>query len=185
MKKKLLLFIPSSFLLSSPSPPFFFLYTTKALALVISFSFPLMAQPCIANIDALLFPRKESSLFRHLFLVFSLVGIAYMVAMLVEDVSIVLGISGATAATTISFILPSLVYLRLDSRTKAPVSGGAGSIFTLAHIPAIILLALGLMFFVVSTVVTLIPEDSTPSSPLCNPAGNGTLPVNQTLVTIW
>ncbi|KJE97807.1 hypothetical protein CAOG_07901 [Capsaspora owczarzaki ATCC 30864] len=149
-----------------------------ALALVITFSFPLMAQPCVANLDALLFPRSRPAPVRHFIEVFLLIGVAYAVAMLVEDVSVVLGISGALGSTVISFILPALIFLRLDSRTKAPINGGISGVFTLEHIPAMALLTLGTIFCVVSTVVTLIPEDSAPSTSLCitgNHTSNATM----------
>lgn len=67
-------------------------------------------------------------------------------AMFVPDISVPLGIAGSTGSTSVSFILPSLFYLKLSpapTRSKQKVL-------------ALALFIVGCMFLIVSTVVTLI-----------------------------
>eukprot|EP00054_Salpingoeca_dolichothecata_P021198 m.135214 g.135214 ORF g.135214 m.135214 type:complete len:128 (-) comp23901_c0_seq2:37-420(-) len=110
-----------------------------------------MAHPCLNTIDEVLFPRALFQYTRRCVTAFFAIGVAFMIAMLVEDVSVVLGIAGATGSTSISFILPGLFFMRLDS---APLlSWGKGS--------AVALSVLGVAFFVISTVVTLLDAADT------------------------
>ena len=83
--------------------------------------------------------------------------------MFVPDISVPLGIAGSTGSTAVSFILPSLFYLKLSPkpRTSCP------------KVAALVLFVVGCMFFVVSTVVTLMDavvedEDDLDLSNLCN-----------------
>eukprot|EP00041_Stephanoeca_diplocostata_P004524 m.46588 g.46588 ORF g.46588 m.46588 type:complete len:125 (+) comp15169_c0_seq3:234-608(+) len=83
---------------------------------------------------------------RRFFEVLGIVGTNYMIAFFVSDVSIVLGIAGALGSTVISFILPAIFYIAIHPSPLKSVN----------KILAICLLCLGVVFAVVSTVVTLL-----------------------------
>lgn len=73
---------------------------------------------------------------------------------LVADVSVVLGIAGSIGSTSISFILPPLFILRLSKKRWLSVR----------KMGALMLMLLGIAFFVISTVITLLdaanPDDA-------------------------
>lgn len=116
-----------------------------AVTLVVMFSYPILAHPCINSVDALLFPKRDFSYQRRAGLVFVVVGITYIIAFFVTEVDLVLGIAGSLGSTAISFVLPALFYIRLH---PSPLRSSR-------KIMAVVLLILGIIFVIVSTVVTL------------------------------
>lgn len=80
---------------------------------------------------------------------------------LVADVSVVLGIAGSVGSTSISFILPPLFILRLSKKRWLSVR----------KIGALLLMLLGIAFFIISTVITLIdaanPDENLNIADLC------------------
>mmetsp|Transcript_19423 Transcript_19423/g.57795 ORF Transcript_19423/g.57795 Transcript_19423/m.57795 type:complete len:387 (+) Transcript_19423:369-1529(+) len=92
-----------------------------AVTLVVIFSFPVLAHPCIGSIEALFFDSWPFSYWRRAAEVFFVVGSNFTIAYFVADVSLVLGIAGSTGSTMISFILPGFFYALLhpeESRGK-------------------------------------------------------------------
>ncbi len=137
------------------------------VAIVIICSFPLLAHPCLDTVDDLVFPNRRHvfSYRRRLGALIVVVGLAYTIAMLVDDVSVVLGIAGATGSTSISFVLPALFYTKLSPKPAL----SAGKILPWA------LLGLGLVFFFASTVITVLEavEDAGPElGNLCQALSN-------------
>eukprot|EP00730_Choanoeca_flexa_P020163 TRINITY_DN9859_c0_g1_i2.p1 TRINITY_DN9859_c0_g1~~TRINITY_DN9859_c0_g1_i2.p1 ORF type:complete len:446 (+),score=82.40 TRINITY_DN9859_c0_g1_i2:106-1443(+) len=134
------------------------------VAVVVLCSFPLLMHPCLDALQQMVFPDKPFTYTRRFILMIAAVGSAYAIAMLVSDVSLVLGIAGATGSTSISFILPPLFVLKLSP----------GKWYNLRQnwVP-LALLVLGLMFMILSTVVTFIDaftenEDDLDLSDVCN-----------------
>ena len=83
----------------------------------------------------------------------------------VDDVSLSLGLTGATASTFVSFILPALFWLRLN-RDKP--------LWSLKNFPVLVMFVLGIFFSIAATVVTLAFDDD--PAPDWNPCGgNGTV----------
>eukprot|EP00729_Bicosta_minor_P017970 gene17970-35255_t len=106
-----------------PSDPFI-MVGRLAVALVIIFSFPLLAHPCFGTMDEILFNPEVwgYSSCRKAIIMGVMVAIQYVIAMFVPDISVPLGIAGSTGSTAVSFILPSLFYMKLSPkpRTSCP-----------------------------------------------------------------
>eukprot|EP00039_Didymoeca_costata_P033131 m.40800 g.40800 ORF g.40800 m.40800 type:complete len:486 (-) comp9712_c0_seq2:64-1521(-) len=119
-----------------------------AVAIVILFSYPVLAFPCLNAIDELMFdPHKwKFSYCRRGILMSFTLGIQYVIAMTVADISVPLGIAGSTGSTLICFILPSLFFFKLS---PAPATDPH-------KIVAAILIIIGVLCFVISTVVTIL-----------------------------
>lgn len=90
-----------------------------AVTIVVVFSFPVLAHPCLGSIEALLFDDLEFSYRRRAVEVFMIVGATFSIAFFVADVSVVLGIAGATGSTMVGFILPGLFYALLHPQRSA------------------------------------------------------------------
>lgn len=79
-----------------------------------------------ATYDSLLHPRSpqatsdEIPLGRWTILTASIVSTAFIVALLVDDLSIILGFVGSLGSTTISFILPGILYSSLHADEVRP-----------------------------------------------------------------
>jgi len=114
-----------------------------AVTLVVIFSFPVLAHPCIGSIEALFFDSWPFSYWRRAAEVFFVVGSNFTIAYFVADVSLVLGIAGSTGSTMISFILPGFFYALLHPEESRGKILGA------------LLMAVGIVFLCVSTWVTL------------------------------
>lgn len=145
------------------------------VTLVILFSYPLMAHPCVNTIDDLIFAGRAFSWRRRILTVFVMCSASLLVALFVTDVSLIFGITGATAGSMIAFILPSSFYLTISPEShKSPYK-----------IAAWVMLTLGFIFMIASTTVTIIDEVNPPvganstlefNSTLCKPgSGNATL----------
>ena len=93
-----------------------------AMVLVITTSFPMMSHPCVKTFDDIAFPQRAPSRWRWIMEAIAFSLGAWGVAVLVSDVSVIISFVGATAASTIIFILPASCYLTLvpDKRLFAP-----------------------------------------------------------------
>lgn len=130
-----------------------------AVAVVIFLSYPLMAHPCLNSIDGLLFSSRPFSWIRRIIEVVILSILSLIVAVFVVDVSLIFGLTGATASTFLGFVLPSLFILFLHpGRRFSPKKIGAGLLF-----------ACGIFFMVASTIVIIVDEVE-------EGQGNSTLP---------
>lgn len=85
------------------------------MSVVIFFSFPMLCHPCTNTLDSLLFGDREFSWFRRVAIVACLCGGAVAIALLVDDVSFIFGLTGATASTAIGFLLPAAIYIKLST----------------------------------------------------------------------
>eukprot|EP01012_Entosiphon_sulcatum_P003800 TRINITY_DN11351_c0_g1_i1.p1 TRINITY_DN11351_c0_g1~~TRINITY_DN11351_c0_g1_i1.p1 ORF type:complete len:546 (+),score=43.18 TRINITY_DN11351_c0_g1_i1:41-1678(+) len=131
-----------------------------AVALVALASFPVMAFPCIDAINRILFRRQEYSLRRTGAIVLCVVGAAYVIAMFVTDISVTLGLGGATGSMMISYILPPLFHVVLHHRTFYAPTVTSANFKTkarglLQYIPQFCLCLTGLVFMAVCFIVTL------------------------------
>lgn len=92
---------------------------------------------------------------RHYSLSLLLWASSVLIAMVVEDLGIVLELTGGVSATYIGFILPGALSLKLSKWRLVPWMNGADSRKAWGELwPAYGLLAFGLMAFVISTVQT-------------------------------
>ena len=123
--------------------------TRPAVALEIALGFPMSAYPCISTVDSIIFGTKPFSWWRKIPETLVMCGLALLVAILVEDVSFIFALTGATASTAVCFILPAAFVLKLN-----PAKG----LWHLEKIGAIVLLIIGILIMVVSTAVTIILE---------------------------
>lgn len=89
-----------------------------AVTLVVIFSFPVLAHPCIGSVEELLFPGRTFSYKRRAVEVVFVVGSTFTIAFFVADVSLVLGIAGSTGSTLVGFILPGLFYTLLHPEQR-------------------------------------------------------------------
>eukprot|EP00035_Acanthoeca_spectabilis_P025306 m.457829 g.457829 ORF g.457829 m.457829 type:complete len:484 (+) comp21356_c0_seq1:80-1531(+) len=133
-----------------------------AVTLVVIFSFPVLAHPCIGSVEELLFPGRTFSYKRRAVEVVFVVGSTFTIAFFVADVSLVLGIAGSTGSTLVGFILPGLFYTLLHPEQRK------------GRIVSALLVVLGVTFFAVSTWVTLEDallagdEEEASAANLCN-----------------
>jgi len=116
------------------------------LGLAIFFSYPLIAHSCLNSIDSLFFAEKEFSWIRRIIFVVIVTMGSLAVAIFVENVALIFGLTGSTAGMMISFILPSLfILVLLPAKKSSPLKIGA-----------ILVLIFGLIFLIASTVVIIV-----------------------------
>jgi len=78
-----------------------------AIGLLVLLSYPLQVHPCRASLDKVIgaiLPGKEGSLYFGMTL--GIIVSGWIVAVTVQDLSVVLALVGATGSTTICYILP-------------------------------------------------------------------------------
>ena len=89
-----------------------------ALSIAVAFSYPINVQPCRHCMASLIFNVSNADLelsrMKFILLTTGICGCTIVVAMIVKDLGIVLGIVGATGITTMSFILPGLFYYNIN-----------------------------------------------------------------------
>jgi len=123
------------------------------VALSVMAGYPMMMNPCVSALDALVFPNAEPSPWgrRLVWLVFGIGG-SFGLAMLIDDVSIVLGLTGAGALTVASFIIPGALYVATFGRS----AGGKCKTLMLQLAWAVVIV--GLILGSISVVVTIIDD---------------------------
>lgn len=84
-----------------------------AVSITVSFSYPMIAFPALQVLERVLFCNRPWNSLRHLAICAALSGLCVTLALSVDDISIIFGFTGALASTTLSFILPSLFYLKV------------------------------------------------------------------------
>eukprot|EP01060_Flectonema_neradi_P038924 TRINITY_DN8339_c0_g2_i1.p1 TRINITY_DN8339_c0_g2~~TRINITY_DN8339_c0_g2_i1.p1 ORF type:complete len:530 (+),score=82.48 TRINITY_DN8339_c0_g2_i1:23-1591(+) len=76
--------------------------------------YPTMCAPTVASLDKIFFPDREPSLWgRRLLLVAVFLAFTWMIAYLIDDVSIILGLTGAGGLTFAAFLIPAACYISL------------------------------------------------------------------------
>ncbi|KAG2132787.1 vacuolar amino acid transporter 5 [Suillus clintonianus] len=125
-----------------PSTSIFIAIGQLAIVLLITFSYPLQVQPCRNCLDKIFHvgaPTKvpgsdnddevvdedhavaDMSLFKHTLLTAAITGFGFVVAYFVDNLQMVLSFVGTTGSTTISFILPGVLFWKI-SRDDPSVS---------------------------------------------------------------
>ena len=83
------------------------------VALSVGFGYPTQAGPAVASLDGLFFPNREPSVWgRRLAWLLVFLGVTFGLAMVIDDVSIAMGLTGAGGLTCACFLLPSYIYIR-------------------------------------------------------------------------
>eukprot|EP00995_Heteronema_vittatum_P011520 NODE_719_length_1209_cov_226.924138_g518_i0.p1 GENE.NODE_719_length_1209_cov_226.924138_g518_i0~~NODE_719_length_1209_cov_226.924138_g518_i0.p1 ORF type:complete len:214 (+),score=80.14 NODE_719_length_1209_cov_226.924138_g518_i0:150-791(+) len=120
-----------------------------AVACVALFSLPLMSFPFLANVDANLFPGRSFSWRRRMIEVAVTMSTVYVLALIVRDLTVPMGLAGSTGSVMIGYILPSLFYLRLQPRPE--------KWWRSAHqLGAMATVGLGFVFMVMGVIMTLV-----------------------------
>ena len=84
------------------------------VALSVMAGYPTMCAPTVACLDKMLFPDKSASVWgRRLVWVAIFLAATWMVAYLIDDVSIILGLTGAGGLTFAAFLIPAACYIQL------------------------------------------------------------------------
>jgi amino acid permease len=81
------------------------------IALMVAMSFPLQCHPCRNSINYLLYNSTEVPWRRHIVMTTCILAGSFGLSMIVTSLGVVLAIVGATGSTTISYVLPGLVYV--------------------------------------------------------------------------
>jgi len=142
------------------------------MVLHITLAFPLMIWPCRNIIDQILFgPHdammdgeyvvdEDNNLFggdmkktiRHILLTITIIGLAFGTAVLVPNITLVFGFTGAIAAVCTNFVFPAAIYLRLMSISQTCFPDKPLIHYRLyRRAPAIALLCIGMFIGVFST----------------------------------
>ena len=89
-----------------------------SLSIAVAFSYPINVQPCRHCMASLVFNVANADLelsnVKFVTLTTLICASTIVIAMIVDDLGIVLGIVGATGITTMSFILPGLFYYNIQ-----------------------------------------------------------------------
>lgn len=96
----------------APSDPYM-LIGRLAVATTLVVALPLNIHPCRQNLSSVLFPNKEFSQARHVFLTVVLVFSALTLAIIVPQVNVVFGLLGATCCVLICFAIPIISYVNI------------------------------------------------------------------------
>jgi amino acid permease len=128
-----------------PATSIFIAVGQLAIAILVLFSYPLQVHPCRNCLDKVFHSgqsldvvkpiaqgdeeeedddddedddhgHSEMSKIKHFLLTMGIVASGFMIALMVDDLQIVLSFVGATGSTTISFILPGLLFWELTRR---------------------------------------------------------------------
>lgn len=130
------------------------------MTMTVTFSFPVLAYPAVQTIETAL--KVSFSYPKHVGILIVLVALAVIVAITVEDVSLIFGISGSVAGTMLSFILPGLFFIKLDPNKHQTSS---------LRIQAYLMVILGTVFMIAALIFTIldfIDKSDDGQNPLCN-----------------
>jgi len=133
-----------------PSTSLFIAVGQLAIVLLVMFGYPMQVLPCRNCLDKVFHPgyvhapklvtggdeedttedehAPDISNLKHTLLTSAIIGLGFFVAFLVDDLRIVLSFVGSTGSTTISFILPGLMFWKLtrgDPSTSRRLSWAA------------------------------------------------------------
>ena len=87
-------------------------------ALIICFSFPMLAFPLRRTIDQTLFPGQQQTQLRVTIEALAVYSISLLLGLVFPTLSVVFGLTGATAGAIILFLLPSSCYLHLKKNER-------------------------------------------------------------------
>ncbi|KCV67870.1 hypothetical protein H696_05600 [Fonticula alba] len=141
--------ILSNILLNYPADDMLLLFGRIAIAIEILLGAPMAVHPLLATLDRLLFPDKEFSWTRRIISLLVVFSLAVTLAMTVADIGFLFGLTGATASTSIAFILPALFYIRLSS--NQPLWKGK-------RLAALVLAVVGVALSIAATVATIMEK---------------------------
>jgi len=83
------------------------------MAAVVIFSYPLYAFAMRLSLEQLIFQGKPTPTIARIALTSIILFLTYIIAVLVTDLSVVFGLTGAAGATLIKFVFPAIIHLRL------------------------------------------------------------------------
>ena len=113
--------VEGNLLNSYPSDDYLIDTARVALALVVTFSVPLMIHPSRVMLEQLLFPNSFGNSFvRPRVIALSLVSFAFLISVLVSDISVVFGLVGSTVTPIVSYLLPAAFFLSAPSQPLSP-----------------------------------------------------------------
>jgi amino acid permease len=84
-----------------------------AIGIAICLAYPLNVFPARFSVEVGFWPKAKPSLVRHVLLTIVLVFGALGLAIAVPDVDVVFSVIGSTACAYVSFVLPSMLYLKV------------------------------------------------------------------------
>lgn len=87
------------------------------LSIALAWSYPLQCHPCRKCIASLLWNKKIEQIeneWKFYIITYLMVGASFLIAMVVNDLGVVLEIVGATGSTIISYILPGVFYYYVE-----------------------------------------------------------------------
>lgn len=109
---------PSNLLIAYPrTTPI--LIVRVCLSLAVSFSYPVLNHPGRNSFSSLIFNVADATQLhwiKYNFITWVLVLCTFVIAMVTDDLGLVLGVVGATGTTTICFVLPGLFYYYLPDK---------------------------------------------------------------------
>ncbi|KAL6060117.1 Amino acid permease-like protein [Balamuthia mandrillaris] len=85
-----------------------------SMTVVVVLSYPLLSWPMRRSLDNLFFPGRGFSYRRHIAETALILLTTYIIAVAVGDLKVVFGLTGATGAVLVKFIVPAAVFLRLS-----------------------------------------------------------------------
>jgi len=110
---------PSNLLLAYPrTTPF--LIVRICLSLAVSFSYPVLNHPGRNSFSSLFFNVADATELNWVMyngLSWTIVVLSFIIAMVTDDLGMVLGVVGATGTTIIAFVLPGLFYYYMPDKT--------------------------------------------------------------------
>lgn len=113
--------VPGNLLDAFPSRDSVALGMRAIMAVAIFLVYPLLCVPCRSTLDHLLFgggSASQDARLRHGIETIAIVGVTFALAVTVDDLAKVNGVTGATAGALICYMLPLVCFLRL--RRKQP-----------------------------------------------------------------
>jgi len=128
------------------SGSFIILISRLMVLTCVIFSTPLLHYPARKALDQMLFEGKPFSWFRHLGIMVVLLTTVDLLVVFVPDIRLVFGLAGATCASMLVIILPSLFYIRIIP----------GSYKNPKKIVALSLALIGTMFMVFSVALIIL-----------------------------
>ena len=133
-----------------------------AYALVVLFSNPVVVFPALATIDELIF-KTERVFWRRLLESWIWCTIVWLIAILIPQLDVVFGLTGATGGILLIYVLPAYYYIAVVKRMKKRTSNSAYSItgpqwlYPFAYFLIVFTLLLG----IISTISQIIDISST------------------------
>ncbi|MED6265995.1 hypothetical protein CHARACLAT_031075 [Characodon lateralis] len=93
-----------------------------AVLVAVTLTVPVVLFPIRRALMQLLFPEKPFHWLRHITIAVCLLFVVNLLVIFVPNIRDIFGITGATTAPTLIFILPGLFYIRIIPKNQEPMS---------------------------------------------------------------